>query len=323
MTLASRLEKIEQKQLFISCIVPVYNEEAVIGLFLPQLITQLNALTPHYEMIIIDDGSVDGTQQQILPHLTNPHLKLLTFSRNFGKELALTAGLEHCQGDVALLIDGDFEHPLELISLFIKQWGQGYDMVYGMRKDLRERWLKQRCAQLFYHIMTKIADVPLPPNGGDFRLLDRKVIDVLNQFDERERMMKGLYAWVGFSSIGIPFQPNPRLGGKSSWSSLKLVNLAITGIISFSAIPLRLCSLFGFLISGLSLIYALYIVTNTLLFGADLPGFATLIVAITFLGGIQLISIGIVGEYIARIYTEIKHRPKYVVKEKVGFDHNR
>ena len=246
---------------------------------------------------------------------------MLGFSRNFGKEIALTAGLENCSGEVAILMDADFQHPIEILPQFLKQWSEGYDMVYGVRKNRdHESRLKRNFARLFYWIMAKITRIDIPNNAGDFRLLDRKVIDTLNSFNERTRFMKGLYAWVGFKKIAVPFEVHERTAGKSSWGLVKLTELAITGITSFSNIPLRVWGFVGFIISLLSLIYAIYIVTMTLMYGTDLPGFPTLAAAILFFGGVQLLSIGILGEYIARIFTEVKQRPMYVIAVKNGFD---
>jgi glycosyltransferase involved in cell wall biosynthesis len=249
------------------------------------------------------------------------HIKLLALSRNFGKENALTAGLEHCTGDVAIILDSDFQHPLEMIPVFLKHWGEGYEMVYGVRENRDdESSVKRGFANLFYWLMAKITKIDIPSNAGDFRLLDRKVVDSLNQFQERSRFMKGLYAWVGFKRLAVPFKVQERAAGKSSWGLGRLTELAITGITSFSDIPLRVWGFIGFVISLISLVYAIYIITVTLLFGADLPGFPSIIVALMFFGGIQLLSIGILGEYIARIFSEVKQRPKYIVEQKHGFE---
>lgn len=312
---------IENKTLFISCVVPVYNEEAIIGTFISKLQHVLNELTSSFEIIIVDDGSCDETITKLLHLPEENRIKLLGLSRNFGKEIALTAGLEHSTGDITILMDADFQHPVEMISTFLAYWAEGYDMVYGMRECRKaESKLKRNLAQMFYWLMQKITPIDIPNNAGDFRLLDRKVVDGIKQFPERTRFMKGLYAWVGFKKIGVPFTVEKRIAGKSSWGFIKLTELAITGITSFSDVPLRVWGFIGFLISLISLIYAIYIVTVTLLYGADLPGFPTIIVAIMFLGGVQLLSIGILGEYIARIFTEVKQRPRYLIQIKDGFN---
>lgn len=321
MTFTKRLDSINNRDVFISCIVPVYNEQANVATFFPKLAECLRALTNRFEIIVVDDGSRDATVAKTLELPADLNLKLLGFSRNFGKETALTAGLEHCAGDVAILMDADFQHPIETLPEFLTRWGEGYDMVYGVRKNRdNESRIKRNFARLFYWLMAKMTKIDIPNNAGDFRLLDRKVVDAINSFQERIRFMKGLYAWVGFKKNAVPYEVQERAAGKSSWGFFKLTELAITGITTFSDIPLRVWGFVGFLVSLISLVYAIYFVTNTLIFGTDLPGFPSIIVAVMFLGGIQLLSIGILGEYIARIFTEVKQRPKYIVATKVGFN---
>jgi glycosyltransferase involved in cell wall biosynthesis len=321
MVTEERQQALKNKTVRISVIVPVYNEEAIVEAFFTQLQACLHEITNNFEIIAVDDGSRDQSVKKLLMLPSNYKVKLLSFSRNFGKETALTAGLEHCNGDVAILMDSDFQHPLEVLPQFLNQWAAGYEMVYGARVNRdNESSVKKSFARLFYWLMTKITQINIPNNAGDFRLLDRKVIDALNQFQERSRFMKGLYAWVGFKTIAVPFEVKDRAAGNSSWGFARLTELALTGITCFSDIPLRVWGFIGFLVSLLSLIYAIYIVTVTLLYGADLPGFPSLIVAIMFFGGIQLLSIGILGEYIARIFTEVKQRPKYLIEIKHGFE---
>lgn len=321
MRLDQRSAALKNKEVFISCVVPVYNEETIIVAFIKKLQQILSELGNRFEIIIVDDGSRDHTLEKIREMSQENAVKVLGLSRNFGKEIAITAGLEHCLGDVTILLDADFQHPVEVLPEFLQHWAQGYDMVYGVRKSREsESWIKRHFANLFYWIMQKITRIDIPENAGDFRLMDRKIIAALKEFPERTRFMKGLYAFVGFKAIGVPFEVQDRAGGKSSWGFTRLTELAITGITSFSDVPLRVWGLIGFAISLISLIYAIYIVTVTLIFGADLPGFPTVVVAIMFLGGIQLLSIGILGEYIARIFTEVKQRPKYLLQCKMGFD---
>ncbi len=316
-----RQQALQNKTVRISVIVPVYNEEALVEAFFTQLQARLHEITNNFEIIAVDDGSRDQSVKKILLLPSNYQVKLLSFSRNFGKETALTAGLEHCSGDVAILMDSDFQHPLEVLPQFLEQWAAGYEMVYGARVNRdNESSMKKSFARLFYWVMRKITQINIPNNAGDFRLLDRKVINALNQFQERSRFMKGLYAWVGFKTVAVPFEVKERAAGNSSWGFARLTELALTGITCFSDIPLRVWGFIGFLVSLLALIYAIYIVTVTLLYGADLPGFPSLIVAIMFFGGIQLLSIGILGEYIARIFTEVKQRPKYLIEIKHGFE---
>jgi len=319
--MSKRFQVIEKKDVFISCIVPVFNEEVLISHFFTKLHETLQTLTNRYEVIVIDDGSRDKTVEKVLNLPASYNIKLIGFSRNFGKETALSAGLQYATGDIAILMDADFQHPLELLPQFYQKWGEGYDMVYGVRDNRNtESRIKRSLTRLYYWLLAKISKIDIPNNAGDFRLLDRKVIDSLNAFQERSRFMKGLYAWVGFKKIAIPYEVLPRAGGKSSWGLGKLTELAITGITSFSDVPLRVWGFIGFVISLISIIYAIYIVTVTLIYGSDLPGFPTLAAAIMFFGGIQLLSIGILGEYIARIFTEVKQRPHYCIEVKKGFD---
>lgn len=320
MQINERQQALQNQAVYISCIVPVYNEEALVESFFKELSNCLGKLANRYEIIVIDDGSRDKTIEKIMTLPQDYHVKLLGLSRNFGKETALTAGLEHCSGDVAIILDADFQHPIDVIPLFLEKWAEGYEMVYGVRENRdNESSLKRNMANLFYWLMTKITNIDIPNNAGDFRLLDRKVILAINQFQERSRFMKGLYAWVGFKKIGVPFAVQDRAAGKSSWGLRRLTELALTGITSFSDIPLRVWGFVGFVISFISLVYAIYFLTKTLIFGADLPGFPSIIVAVMFLGGVQLLSIGILGEYIARIFTEVKQRPKYIVEKMHGF----
>lgn len=315
-----RLERVKNRRVFISCVVPVYNEEAVVSAFIEALSAELFELSERFEIIMVDDGSRDHTVEKIIPHTASGHVKLLALSRNFGKEIALTAGIEHASGDVVIMLDADFQHPVEVLKVFLNHWAEGYDMVYGARMDREnETWVKRQFARLFYWLMQKMTKIDMPNNAGDFRLMDRKIIEALKQFPERTRFMKGLYAWVGFKKIAVPYEVQARAAGKSSWGFSRLTELAITGITSFSDVPLRVWGWIGFIISLISLIYAIYIITVTLLYGADLPGFPTMIVAIMFFGGVQLLSVGILGEYIARIFTEVKQRPKYLLRMKEGF----
>lgn len=321
MQLTDRQIQLHNNAVYISCVVPVFNEEAVVVSFLEALHAKLATLATRYEIIVVDDGSRDKTVENIMSLPAESRVKLLGLSRNFGKEIALTAGIEHAQGDVVILMDADFQHPLESLPDFLQQWAQGYDMVYGMRSNREtESYVKRNFARLFYWLMKNITKIDIPNNAGDFRLLDKKIVEALRQFPERTRFMKGLYAWVGYKKIGVLFEVKDRAAGTSSWRLSRLAELAITGITSFSDVPLRVWGLIGFSISLISLLYAIYIVTVTLIFGADLPGFPTLVVAIMFLGGIQLLSVGILGEYIARIFTEVKQRPKYLLQIKEGFD---
>lgn len=317
--LPSRQAALEQKTLSISCIIPMHNEAEGIAGFAKQLSQTIAKLTDNFELIFVDDGSQDETTKVLEPLMEQDHsIKLLKLSRNFGKETALTAGLDHCKGEVTILIDGDAQHPLEVLPDFLNHWAYGYDMVYGLQNDrTHESTIKRYFTKSFYRSMQLITKINIVPNAGDFRLLDRRVVESLKQCHERSRFMKGLYAWVGYKSIGIPFTANPRQQGQSSWNFLSLLELAITGITSFSTVPLRVWGIIGLWISLCSFLYAVYVIAKTMIFGVDVPGYASIMVAIFFFGGIQLFSIGVLGEYIARIFNEVKQRPKYIVEKKI------
>ncbi|MFI4918767.1 MAG: glycosyltransferase family 2 protein [Legionellales bacterium] len=311
----------KSKTKLISCVVPIYNEEAVVAEFITALDNTLNKLAYPYEILIVDDGSHDNTVTIINQLRTQLSFRYLRFSRNFGKEKALSAGLDFTRGDAVVLIDADFQHPLDLIDEFIIQWEQGYDMVYAVRQDRSdESWLKQICAKTFYQFASKINRINIPANAGDFRLLDRKIVTALQKLPERNRFMKGLYSWVGFKQIAIPFAVQPRKKGTSQWSFYSLLDLAITGITSFTAFPLRMIALGGIAVATAAILYALWIIINTFLFGIITPGWATTVTAISFFGGLQLFAIGVVGEYIGRVFDEVKHRPHYIIDEDLSFD---
>jgi glycosyltransferase involved in cell wall biosynthesis len=315
----SRELLLNSKQVFISCIVPVHNEAANLVDFVTSLQNELTKHAVTYEIILIDDGSNDNSFTKGLL-LASGKIRLIKLSRNFGKEAALTAGLDHCSGDIVILIDADFQHPINLIPEFLKQWKLGYDMVYGICSNRdHESWLKRFITKKYYHFLKSISKINMVPNAGDFRLLDRKVVNALNSCNERNRYMKGLYAWVGFNNIGIPFTVAPRAHGKSSWNFARLAELAITGITSFSNVPLRIWSFIGFFIACCAFFAASWIFIKTLVLGVELPGYASIMVTIFFFCGVQLCSIGVLGEYIAKIFNEVKQRPKYIIDQKINF----
>lgn len=320
----NRKERINNPSFQISCVVPCHNEAENIISFLRTLQPTLKNISNNVEIIIVDDGCTDNTSSLAIHESNIDSVKLIRLSRNFGKELAITAGLEHSTGDVTVIIDADFQHPIDLIPVFIAKWVEGFDMVYAVRETREdESLLKRTFTKFFYRINELMAEVKIPPNAGDFRLLDKKAVAAINTCNERVRFMKGLYAWVGFKSIAIPFQVQPRQKGTSSWRFAKLLELAITGITSFSSIPLRFWGIVGFIVSFASITYGICIIIDTLLFGVDVPGYSTIVTAIMFFGGIQLLSIGIIGEYVGRIFNEVKDRPKYIIEEKIGFDNDK
>lgn len=314
-----------QKKIELSLLVPCYNEEKNLEFLFQRLESVLKPLGITYEIICINDGSKDNTWQCLLKyHHQNPAIKIVNLSRNFGKEAAVTAGLDLAQGMAVIPIDADLQDPPELITQFIEKWREGYDVVYAVRKSrYGESWLKKFTANNFYRIISKISSVAIPADTGDYRLLDRQVVEVLKKMPERNRFMKGLFSWVGFKQTAVYFDRLPRNEGKSSFNYWKLWNFALDGITSFSSIPLKIWGYCGIFISSISLIYGLFLVLKTLISGIDVPGYASTIVIILFLGGIQLITLGVMGEYIARIYEEVKARPVYLVRESYGFEENK
>lgn len=317
-----RQQQFQSQRMTVSVVCPVHNEQPHLTLFLESLVAALKALQQPYEIIVVDDGSRDASfLTALLFQKQHPHLKLLRFSRNFGKEIALTAGLEHASGDVCILMDTDFQHPLDVLPQFIEQWLQGHDMVYGIQEERphESRW-QRSLKHLFYRFLQSVTETPIPEHAGDFRLMDRCVVDAINQLEERNRFMKGLYAWVGFNAVGVPFTAPSRAHGTSRFGFKNLAELAITGITSFSSFPLRIWCFLGFAIAFMAFAYGCYVVADTLRHGATQPGFPTIVAGMCFLGGLQLFSIGILGEYIDRIFNEVKKRPQYILSEKIGFD---
>ncbi len=308
----------------ISCVVPAYNEAANLRILIPQLTETLYRLSRRIEIVIVDDGSSDDTAATAAALTENYPVKCVLLSRNFGKEAALTAGIHEANGDVVILMDSDLQHPVAVIPEFFAKWREGYEMVYGVRTNRDdEGFLKRHLTNAFYRLLRSASRIPIQPDAGDFRLLDRKVVDALKALPERSRFMKGLYAWVGYKSIGIPFQVEERRAGVTTFNFRRLTRLAIVGTVAFTELPLRISALLGLLISALSIIYGIYVAIRTLVYGVDLAGWPTLVVAITFLGGVQLMAIGVLGEYIARIFNEVKGRPNYIVARRISFEERR
>jgi polyisoprenyl-phosphate glycosyltransferase len=304
----------------LSIIIPVFNEGPNIEPLLARLVPVLESITPSFEIVFVDDGSSDDTFARITAaYAREPRLHALRFSRNFGKEIALAAGIDHARGKAVVMIDADLQHPPETIRAFVEKWREGWEMVYGQRVDRSgdgplRRWLTEK----FYAVFSKFGETPLPPGAGDYRLMDRKVVDALRRLGERARFTKGLYAWVGFKSIGVPFEVADRLHGESKWDYTKLTRFAFDGLSSFSTLPLKLATYIGVGISIFAFTYALTILARTMLFGADVPGFPSLIVSVMFFSGIQLVFLGVIGEYVGRIFAEVKRRPLYIVAEEIG-----
>ena len=300
----------------LSLIVPVYNEADAIPVFLEQLATRLRVGDARVEIIFVNDGSRDATLAILLAAAeTRPDVTVLNLSRNFGKEAAMTAGLDHARGDAVVLMDVDLQDPPELISAFLEQWRQGYDIAYGLRLSREgETRLKTATALAFYAWFNRISDTPIPPNVGDFRLLDRRVVEALKQLPERGRFMKGLFAWVGFPAIAVPFERPPRQAGTTKWNYWRLWNFALDGFVSFSTAPLRIWTYLGAALAAVAMSYAFYIFLRVLIKGIDVPGYASLIVILLMGTALNLISLGMIGEYVSRLFVESKQRPVYLLE---------
>ena len=311
---AAPLAALPRAALRLSCVVPAYNEQANLEGFLRALAQTVQTLTPDFEIIVVNDGSRDSTHDIAMQLAQELPLRYLALSRNFGKEAALSAGIDHARGNAVLLIDADFQHPLEMLPEMHGLWQNGYDMVYGVIVDRgAESGTKRVGTNLFYQVMNSGNSVKLPPNAGDFRWMDRKVADALKALPENNRFMKGLYAWVGFKTAALPFVPKDRAAGNSSFNLRRLGSLALLGLTSFTTLPLRVWSMVGAIISLMALAYGSWIAAETLFFGNPMRGWPTLAASIMLFSGVQLLSIGILGEYIGRIYDEVKRRPIYLV----------
>lgn len=300
----------------ITLVVPFYNEEDGIGYFFDRIDRVLSEIDGYsFEILCINDGSKDRTLKLLLEKKSqDSRVKIIDFSRNFGKESALSAGVDYASGDGVIPMDADLQDPPELLKEMIKRWEDGADVVLAKRANRdSDSFMKRFSAQAFYRIHNKLADYPIPENIGDFRLMDRRVVEALKLLPERRRFMKGLFSWVGFKESVIEYTRESRVAGSSKFNGWKLWNFALEGITSFSTAPLRIWAYIGLFISFVSFIYGSFIVIRTIIFGVDLPGYASIFSAVLFLGGIQLIGIGIIGEYIGRIYTETKQRPNYIV----------
>ena len=303
----------------ISAVVPAYNEAANLPRLLAELSQALAAISPQWELILVDDGSRDNTPAVVAPWLQKPGLRYLRLSRNFGKEAALSAGLEHAQGDVVLTLDADLQHPLTLLPTLLQGWRNGADTVCGVRETRAdESFTKRLGTRWFYRIVNAGSPVPIPVDAGDFRLMDRRVVDALLSLPERNRFLKGLYAWVGFRTEFVPYTPAKRAGGRSSFSLRRLVSLALTGVTAFSTLPLRLWSGLGALVALLAMGYGGWIVVEHWTLGHPVPGWPTVVVSLMFFSGVQMLSIGILGEYVGRIFDEVKRRPLYLLQEAAG-----
>jgi len=301
----------------VSVIVPVYNEQDVLLAFHERLSAALADVRYAIEVVYINDGSTDNTLALLSDlYEQDPRVSLVDLSRNFGKEIAMTAGLHKAQGDAVVVIDADLQDPPELIPQLITEWENGYDVVYARRSQRKgETWLKKTSAASFYRVIQRLSKVRIPQDTGDFRLLSRRAVEALNTLPEQHRFMKGLFAWIGYKQKAVYYDRDPRYAGQTKWNYWKLWNFAIEGITSFTTAPLKFATYIGFVTAFAAFVYGSYIVVRTLIFGNPVPGYPSLIVIILFLGGIQLMAIGVVGEYVGRIFTETKQRPLYFLND--------
>ncbi|MES2187013.1 MAG: glycosyltransferase family 2 protein [Pseudomonadota bacterium] len=307
----------------LSVVVPFYNEAASIPLFFPRVLACLDALEDMAcEIVCVNDGSRDATLDRLLEAAAaDTRIRVIDLTRNFGKEAALTAGLEEARGDAVVPFDADLQDPPEVIAQLVAKWREGFDVVVAKRVDRSsDGWLKRYTAALFYRVHNRVAETPIPENVGDFRLMSREVVEALRQLRESRRFMKGLFAWLGYRTAEVAYVREVRSAGDTKFSGWKLWNLAIEGLTSFSTMPLRIWSYVGAFVALLSFVYAAYLIVRTAVHGADVPGYASIFTAILFFGGIQLIGIGIIGEYIGRIYMEAKNRPVYLVRQRYERD---
>ncbi len=304
----------------ISCVVPCFNEAANLQVLVPALMAVLKTLADRYEIILVDDGSRDHTVQALTPLLqAHPQLVMIELSRNFGKEAALSAGLAAAKGQVIITMDADLQHPPALLPKMLERWSAGVQMVYAVRATRRdESWAKRMGTRFFYKLMRTSGGPSLPENAGDFRLMDRVVVDALLMLPERNRFMKGLFAWVGFHAEPLAYEPPERLHGRSTFKPFKLFDFALDGLTAFTTWPLRMVSTLGMLISLMSFVYGAFIVIDYFVHGNEVQGWVTLITVILFFSGINLLSVGVLGEYVGRIFNEVKQRPVYLVQARRG-----
>ena len=305
----------------ISIVTPMYNEYETLDLYFERLIPILEEVTPSYEVICVDDGSSDGTLERLrVHHRRNPNIKIVSLSRNFGKEAALTSGLDYASGRAVIPVDADLQDPPEILPEMIQKWREGAQVVLARRGSRSEDTaMKRFSAHWFYRLFSRVAETAIPENVGDFRLMDRAVVNALGQLPERSRFMKGLFAWVGFRTVEVVYAREARAAGETKFNYWKLWNFAIDGLLSFSTLPLKIWTYLGFALSAYAGVYLIYLLTKTMIYGADVPGYASTLSVVLFFNGIILLGMGVMGEYIARLFIEVKRRPLYLVNEVDGF----
>ena len=303
----------------VSIVLPAFNESEALRIVIPAIIDALKEEPIGLEIIVVDDGSTDETRSLILSMAARvSELRYLRFSRNFGKEAALSAGLDAARGQAVILMDADGQHPPALLKVFLDRWRRGSEIICGVQKRRSDTFWKRYAKRLYYRLMETGGAVVIPPDAGDFRLLDRKVVDALKRLPERQRFMKGLYAWVGFRTELIPFPAEQRLAGESKYGWAQLFGLGMTGITAFSIVPLRLVSVAGVVISASAFVIGVYLLIEHYVSGDQLPGWATLAVGMMFFSGLQMLALGLISEYLASVFNEVKQRPLYIIAEDSG-----
>jgi len=315
------MERSETPAVELGVVIPCFNEAEVLTSCHERVREALSSLGVSYRVLYVDDGSRDETYAALRDLAARDrHVALLKLARNFGKEAALTAGLDALDADAVVVMDADLQDPPELLPAFWSRYKEGFDVVYGVRRSRQgEAWLKRATAGAFYRVLGAMSATPVPRDVGDFRLLSRRALEALRRLPERQRFMKGLFAWIGFRQIGIPYDRAPRAAGRTKWNYWRLWNFALEGITSFSTAPLRLATYVGLATSGFAFCYGVWVIAKTLMFGEAVRGYPTLMVVILFLGGMQLLALGLIGEYLGRLYLESKRRPLYLVEDVVGF----
>lgn len=306
----------ENKPARVQIIVPVYNEQDVLPVFMQRIHHVLDHEPVHWSVLFVNDGSSDNTLSQLQQmHRQDKRVGYINLSRNFGKEHAMTAGLDLCDADAVVIMDVDLQDPPELIPDMLREWRNGFDVVYATRRERHgESPLKKATAHGFYRLLNAMGEIPIPKDTGDFRLLSRRAVTALRQLRERNRFMKGLYAWIGYPQKSLLFDRDPRAAGNSKWNFAKLWRFAIDGITAFSTVPLRFATWIGLGVAAFAFFYGLVIIIKTLIHGSDVPGYPSLMTVILFLGGIQLMAIGVIGEYLGRMFSETKQRPLYLIE---------
>jgi dolichol-phosphate mannosyltransferase len=303
----------------ISVVVPVYNEQENLPELYRRLVSVLDGVAAPYELIFVDDGSRDNTRQMLHAYAAaDRRVVVVELARNFGHQVAISAGLDHALGDGVIVMDADLQDPPEVLPQFIERWREGHDVVYAVRAQRKENWLMRTAYRIFYRMLKRIAAIQIPLDAGDFCIMDRRVVELLTAMPERNRFVRGIRSWVGLDQVGLPYERHGRYAGQPKYTISRLIFLALDGLVSFSFVPLRIITVAGFIVSGVSILLAIAYTIQRLTIGLSPPGFASLIVAVFFLSGIQLITIGVIGEYVGRIFEEVKRRPLYVVRRIVN-----